>query len=79
METALQFDPDKKHLSFSLRETVSTDQDIQLRFRGRLNTVTGGFEYHATAQKHVTQGAPVLKVGAGLVGAAVGVGLCAQR
>lgn len=60
METALQYDPGQKHLSFLLKESVSADPDLQLRFRGRLNTTTGGFEYHATAQKFVGSG-PVLK------------------
>lgn len=61
METALHFDPSHKHLSFLLKESVTTDPDIQLRFRGRLNTDSGGFEYHATAQKFVSSGS-ALKV-----------------
>lgn len=62
METAFHFDPKQKHLSFLLKENVTSDPDIQLRFRGRLNTVTGGLEYHATAQKFVSSGTAV-KVG----------------
>jgi hypothetical protein len=54
METAFHFDPKQKHLSFLLKENVTSDPDIQLRLRGRLNTVTGGLEYHATAQKFVS-------------------------
>lgn len=61
METSLRYDQQDKHLSFLLKEEVTADPDIQLRFRGRLNTTTGGFEYHATAQKFVGSG-PVLKV-----------------
>lgn len=64
METSLHYNQKDKHLSFLLKETATGDQDIQLRFRGRLNTNTGGFEYHATAQKFVGSG-PVLKVGLG--------------
>lgn len=60
METSLHYNQKDKHLSFLLKETATGDQDIQLRFRGRLNTNTGGFEYHATAQKFVGSG-PVLK------------------
>jgi hypothetical protein len=59
METAFHFDPKHKQLSFLLKENVTSDPDIQLRFRGRLNTVTGGLEYHATAQKFVSTGTAV--------------------
>lgn len=61
METALHYDPSHKHLSFLLKEGVTAEPDIQMRFRGRLNTVTGGFEYHATAQKFISSG-PAVKV-----------------
>jgi hypothetical protein len=61
METALHYDPKQKHLSFLLKESVTADPDIQLRFRGRLNTDAGNFEYHATAQKFFSSG-PVIKV-----------------
>lgn len=59
METAFHFDPQQKHLSFLLRENVTADPDIQLRLRGRLNTVTGDMQYHATAQKFVSAGTAV--------------------
>lgn len=59
METAFHFDPKQKHLSFLLKENVTADPDIQLRLRGRLNTVTGDMEYHATAQKFVSTGTAV--------------------
>ncbi|KAF6262889.1 hypothetical protein COO60DRAFT_553009 [Scenedesmus sp. NREL 46B-D3] len=60
METALHYDPKQKHLSFLLKEGVTADPDIQMRFRGRLNTDTGDFDYHATAQKFFSSG-PVIK------------------
>eukprot|EP00878_Enallax_costatus_P004061 GHUV01004286.1.p1 GENE.GHUV01004286.1~~GHUV01004286.1.p1 ORF type:complete len:194 (+),score=50.68 GHUV01004286.1:273-854(+) len=60
METSLHYSQKDKHLSFLLKEQVTADPDIQLRFRGRLNTNTGDFEYHATAQKYIGSG-PVLK------------------
>lgn len=63
METALHFDPDAKQLSFLLKEAVTTDPDVQLRFRGRLNTVSGSFEYHATAQKFFTSGSSIKVIG----------------
>lgn len=60
METALHYDPSGKHLSFLLKEAVSTDPDVAMRFRGKLNTTTGGFDYHATVQKLWGSG-PVIK------------------
>lgn len=61
METALHYDPKQKHLSFLLKEGVTADHNITLRFRGCLNTDTGDFDYHATAQKYFASG-PVIKV-----------------
>lgn len=61
METSLHYDQKNKQLSFLLKEAVTADPDIQLRFRGRLNTNTGSFDYHATAQKFTGTG-PVIKV-----------------
>jgi hypothetical protein len=60
MET-LHYDPKHKHLSFLLKEQVTAEPGLALRFRGRLNTDTGEFDYHATAQKFFATG-PVLKV-----------------
>ncbi len=59
METAFHYDPKEKQLSFLLRENVTADPDIQLRLRGRLNTATGGLEYHATAQKFLSTGTAI--------------------
>lgn len=59
METAFHYDPKEKHLSFLLRENVTADPDIQMRLRGRLNTATGGLEYHATAQKFLSTGTAI--------------------
>eukprot|EP00879_Flechtneria_rotunda_P028544 GHRR01030678.1.p2 GENE.GHRR01030678.1~~GHRR01030678.1.p2 ORF type:complete len:109 (-),score=21.54 GHRR01030678.1:197-523(-) len=61
METSLHYDPSQKHLSFLLKERVTADPDIQLRFRGRLNTTAGAFDYHATAHKIFSTG-PAIKV-----------------
>jgi hypothetical protein len=61
METALHYDPSQRHLSFLLKEGITTNPDVQLRFRGKLNTVTGSFDYHATAQKYFSSG-PSMKV-----------------
>ncbi|KAF8061903.1 EGF1 [Scenedesmus sp. PABB004] len=60
METSLHYDPKQRHLSFLLKEGVTADPNVAMRFRGRLNTTTGGFEYHATAQKLFTSG-PAIK------------------
>jgi hypothetical protein len=43
MDTQLHYDFQQKHLSFRLRESVTADPDLEARFKGLLNTVTGGF------------------------------------
>jgi hypothetical protein len=44
METQLYYGLAQKHLSFRLREAVTADPDIEARFKGMLNTVTGEFQ-----------------------------------
>jgi hypothetical protein len=44
METQLFYGLRDKHLSFRLRESVTADPDVEARFKGFLNTVTGEFQ-----------------------------------
>lgn len=60
METAVHYDLGHKQLCFDMNECVTTDPDIQLQFRGRLNTVNGGFEYRGSLKKFLSTG-PVVK------------------
>jgi hypothetical protein len=56
MDTRFHYDLAQKQLCFALKECVTTEPDIQLRFKGLLNTVTGGFQYRATLKKYVSTG-----------------------
>lgn len=44
METQLYYGLKDKQLSFRLRESVTADPDVEVRFKGLLNTVTGQFQ-----------------------------------
>jgi len=60
METSAYYSLQDKQLCFRLKENIVADPDIYMRFRGRLNTVTGGFEYQGSVKKMLSSG-PVLK------------------
>ncbi len=51
MDTGLYYELGQKQLSFLLKQRITTDPNVQLRFRGVLNTATGGFDYKGTLQK----------------------------
>ncbi|KAK9902789.1 hypothetical protein WJX75_006026 [Coccomyxa subellipsoidea] len=51
METHLTFDNRGKQLGILVKERLTTDQNLQLKVVGVLNTVTGGLEYCAKLRK----------------------------
>jgi hypothetical protein len=60
METSAYYSLQEKQLCFRLKENIVAEPDIHMRFRGRINTVTGGFEYQGSVKKMLSNG-PVLK------------------
>jgi len=73
METSLHYDLSQKQLSFLTKERVTAEHDLQLRFRGLLNTVTGVLQYQGSLNKFFYRGQQVkgeatqpLRLGAGV-------------
>lgn len=54
-------------LCVQFKERVDAEHNLMLRFRGLLNTVTGGVDYHAVLRKCITVGSEN-KRGGGCVG-----------
>lgn len=69
----MHYDIGQKQLCFLVKERVTAEPNLQLHFRGMLNTVTGGFDYRGTLKKYVQSGSDVkgegtqpLRVGGGV-------------
>lgn len=56
METSFFYDLQDKQMCFKLRQSLTAYPDLELKGKGRFNTVSGGLQYRTTLKKFVSAG-----------------------